>query len=351
MAKVSIIIPVYNMEEYVEQCVRSLFDQTEEDIEIIAVNDGSTDGSGLILDRLAKEDSRLRVIHKENEGVSASRNAGLDSAKGDWITFVDSDDWCDPEMLKTSLSLSDRYDGCEIVIFALTTDVAENTPDIHTRFLPLDEGNVTDHREFIELCTMSKYYSSDLGKPGPIPIGGTCAKLVRRSLVERLQLRFNTILVRSQDTVFWLELFENAQEICYLDKELYHYRRWMGSVTYGARYIPDSGLAFGEILKEYESFIKRHDKDERFTNALYLRAADIIVWNLKHNFANKTNKAPLSQRRKDLSDLMHSEPYRSAVRRPASRPFRLLTLLLRMRLYGVCIISYEIFSGLKRRLS
>ena len=90
---VSVIIPVYNAKKYLDQCIRSVLDQTFTDFEIILVDDGSTDGSGEICDRYGRQDSRVRVFHKQNGGVSSARNMGLDHAAGKWITFVDSDDY------------------------------------------------------------------------------------------------------------------------------------------------------------------------------------------------------------------------------------------------------------------
>lgn len=93
MSKISVIVPVYNTEKYLQRCVDSILAQTFTDFELLLVNDGSTDGSGAICDEYAQKDSRVRVFHKENGGASSARNLGLDNAKGEWITFCDSDDY------------------------------------------------------------------------------------------------------------------------------------------------------------------------------------------------------------------------------------------------------------------
>ena len=90
--KITVIVPVYNTEKYLRRCVDSILAQTFTDFELLLVNDGSTDGSGAICDEYAQKDSRVRVFHKENGGVSSARNIGIDNAQGDWITFIDSDD-------------------------------------------------------------------------------------------------------------------------------------------------------------------------------------------------------------------------------------------------------------------
>ena len=97
--KVSIIVPVYNIENYIRVCVESILAQTYESFELILVDDGSKDNSGILCDEYAAIDSRVKVIHKENGGVSSARNAGLRQAKGDWIMHVDGDDWIEPDMI------------------------------------------------------------------------------------------------------------------------------------------------------------------------------------------------------------------------------------------------------------
>ena len=90
---ISIIVPVYNAEKYIEKCVKSITDQTFENIEILLIDDGSKDSSGMLVDTICMKDERIRVFHKQNGGVSTARNVGLDNASGEYIMFVDADDW------------------------------------------------------------------------------------------------------------------------------------------------------------------------------------------------------------------------------------------------------------------
>ncbi|MCM1292335.1 MAG: glycosyltransferase [Bacteroides sp.] len=111
--RISIIVPVYNVERYLRECVDSILCQTMADFELIMVDDGSSDSSPAICDEYAARDPRVRVIHQANAGVSAARNAGLDAARGEWISFVDADDWIEPEMLEELLSQAER-EGADI---------------------------------------------------------------------------------------------------------------------------------------------------------------------------------------------------------------------------------------------
>ena len=119
MPKVSIIIPVYNNEKYVEKCIRSVMNQTFRDLEILVIDDGSTDKSGEILDHLAAEDKRIRLFHQENSGVAAARNKGLDSATGEYFTFVDGDDYIASDYIE-KLHTCAVEKGVKMVICGLT---------------------------------------------------------------------------------------------------------------------------------------------------------------------------------------------------------------------------------------
>ena len=112
---VSIIVPVYNVEKYIDKCVRSLLKQDYGNIEVILVDDGSPDKSGYIIDRLKEEDNRIVVIHQENHGVSSARNAGMAVASGEYITFVDGDDWVDANYVTYFVDLLEKS-SCDVVM-------------------------------------------------------------------------------------------------------------------------------------------------------------------------------------------------------------------------------------------
>ena len=122
---ISVIVPVYNVEKLLPKCLDSILAQTHKELEIILVDDGTKDRGGLICDEYAARDSRIRVIHKENGGLSSARNAGLDIARGEYIGFVDSDDWIEPKMYETMLALAEKYSVK--MVCAGRYDVSERT--------------------------------------------------------------------------------------------------------------------------------------------------------------------------------------------------------------------------------
>ncbi len=113
---ISVIVPVYNVESYLRKCLDSILAQTYQDLEILVIDDGSTDGSGKICDEYAEKDARIKVFHTKNRGLSAARNLGLNEAHGEWISFVDSDDWVEPDFCKEPLKTAIQY-NTDLVIF------------------------------------------------------------------------------------------------------------------------------------------------------------------------------------------------------------------------------------------
>ena len=107
----SVIIPVYNVREYLKKCLDSVINQTYTNLEIILIDDGSNDGSGDLCDAFLQKDDRIRVVHQSNQGLAVARNVGLDMANGEWIAFVDSDDWLDENMYEILINLANKYDA------------------------------------------------------------------------------------------------------------------------------------------------------------------------------------------------------------------------------------------------
>jgi glycosyltransferase involved in cell wall biosynthesis len=128
MPKISIIIPVYNAENYLEECLLSISQQTFGDFEILAINDGSTDRSLEILKKYQEKEPRLQVISQENKGVSAARNLGLENAQGEYITFVDADDWLHPETLEQYIEIAKKKSDIVISQFLTEKSIEKQLP-------------------------------------------------------------------------------------------------------------------------------------------------------------------------------------------------------------------------------
>ncbi len=203
---ISIIIPAYNIESYIENCLNSVCEQSYQNIEVIAVDDGSTDQTGRIIDRLAEKDPRIVPIHKENQGVSAARNTGLEYAKGAYIGFVDGDDVIEREMyeilMKNALEYQADISHCGYqMIFPNRVDYYYNSGE--KRIRSREEG----------LCDLIR---ADKVEPG------LWNKLYKKELIQNQRMD-ETIRI-NEDLLFNYEAFKNAKQSVFEDVPLYHYR-------------------------------------------------------------------------------------------------------------------------------
>lgn len=174
---ISIIVPIYNVELYLEECIKSIINQTYKDIEVILINDGSTDKSGIICDEYAKIDDRIVVSHKENGGVSSARNKGLDIAKGDYIAFVDPDDYIEPNMYEEMFGVIKIFDVD--IVSCNYRQIDENNRN--SIFFKLDKDELfKDKNKLIEaifkyknfdMIIFNKLYKSNIFKNIRFPIG------------------------------------------------------------------------------------------------------------------------------------------------------------------------------------
>lgn len=203
---ISIVVPVYNVIEYLNKCVNSIKSQIEKEWELLLIDDGSTDGSGALCDELAKTDKRIRVIHKENGGVSSARNLGIDLAKGEYIMFVDSDDWLEPDLCSQLLSAMPSADiaigGCTIV----NVDSAmEQKP---SKAMILDKEG------------LGKKFDALFGKG---LINMPFSKLYKLEMVSGQ--RFDETVKLGEDFLFNLEYLPKCQRIALVDTAGYDYNR------------------------------------------------------------------------------------------------------------------------------
>lgn len=216
----SVIMPVYNVENYLRRCVSSVLEQNFSDIEIILVDDGSTDNSGSLCDSLSRENPCIRVIHKENGGLSSARNAGIQAAKGKYIWFVDSDDWVKSGSLKKLYEVTCK-DAPDMVKFNCVR-VTETHEITCSNALP----GTYDGEQIRHVLLQQAFYSA--GKY----ILSAWAHIYRREFICRNSLKFiSERLVGSEDYLFNLEAIVKAERISVLADTFYYYELRQGSLT------------------------------------------------------------------------------------------------------------------------
>ncbi|EHI98321.1 glycosyl transferase family 2 [Clostridium sp. DL-VIII] len=203
--KVSVIVPIYNVEKYLPRCVESIMEQTHKNIEVILVDDGSPDHAGEIADSYAQKDKRIKVIHKKNAGVSAARNTGIDAATGDYVCFSDADDYLMPDYVEYLLDLSVKNDA----------DISL-TKEMFTTFYP---NQIAEDKQ--EIYTAEETTVDILSYN--IPIGVYC-KLFKRDFLGN-DIRFIPTIFIGEGFNFNITSFQRANKVAIGRKRIYFYRR------------------------------------------------------------------------------------------------------------------------------
>lgn len=209
---VSTIVPIYNAEKYLEKCVDSIIAQTYKDVEIILVNDGSVDRSGAICDEYSKRDSRIKVIHKENGGLSSARNAGLDVASGEYVSFVDSDDWIENDMIETLYNVC-ASNGAEIA--------CGGRYDVYPKSTIV--GLCPQKTECITVQEMIKKLFASTECDCSV-----CDKVFKRSLFNEIRFPLGQI---NEDEAIFYNLLTNVNQVSMVNKPLYNYFHRTSSIT------------------------------------------------------------------------------------------------------------------------
>lgn len=203
--KVSVIAPVYNVEKYLTKCIESVLNQTHKNFELILVDDGSLDSSGMIADSYASKDSRVKVIHQKNAGVSTARNMGINQATGEYVCFTDSDDYLMPDYIEYLLNMALKFDAD----ISLTTEMFTN---YYEKQIADDRFEVySPEKAFIEILCYN------------LPIGVYC-KLFRRSFLGE-SIRFKKEIFIGEGLNFNTYSFQRANKIAVGHKRIYYYRR------------------------------------------------------------------------------------------------------------------------------
>lgn len=210
---ISIIIPVYNVEKYLNRCVDSVLAQTFTDFELILVDDGSTDNSGKICDEYAEKDSRICVIHKQNSGPSDARNAGLDVAKGEYIYFVDSDDYVESDLLEKIIPY--MQEGCQLVSFEFLIESDDGSVKPFVYFASGSYHSfkaIEDRLDFITDIFMKYGIGFEVW-----------SRVFDRNIIEKYNLRFEDNTIFAEDMYFILCYLAHIEKIYALKDNFYHH--------------------------------------------------------------------------------------------------------------------------------
>ena len=218
--KVSVIVPVYNVEKYIDKCMESLLSQTYRNLEVLLVDDGSTDSSGEICDKYDSLDDRVKAFHKENGGVSSARNLGLEKATGEYITFVDPDDWIELDMYETMVA---SFEYSMDAVFCGYWEDPENetglTPILHQ---PEKQGLVTGDESLYQ-CLIGMGYGY---------FTAVWNKMFRADFLKRINIPFEKYSI-GEDELWLAKVVPQCRTVALINTPFYHWRQSVGSALRG----------------------------------------------------------------------------------------------------------------------
>ncbi len=256
MKKISVIVPIYNVEKYLSKCIESIIHQTYSELEMILVNDGSTDGCGKICDEFQKKDSRIKVIHKENGGLSDARNVGIEMATGDYIFCIDSDDYIDLDMFDYCLKELEKEEA-DIVVCGTKIDFEDGTTKIKTN----QNKEILSTKE--ALIKLNSFSSFDMS---------VCNKIFKKEIVKGILFPVGK---KSEDYFVMFQYFHRANKIVVLPEAKYHYFQRPNSISRGKNITHD----YIEGAKAQQEFFKKNYPDIEFVGNTAYAFSYIATYN------------------------------------------------------------------------
>ena len=289
---ISIIVPIYNVEKYLNKCIESIVNQTYENIEIILIDDGSNDNSGIICDEYAKKDNRIIVVHKENGGVSSARNKGLKIAKGEWISFVDADDWIEQTF-------------CQTLLNKVTQEQADIALCGYNRITDnrIEKINANNQEVFLN---SNEYLVKSLN---PQTGFGFChMKLIKKEVLKSIS--FNERIEVGEDALFNIQLSTYIKKAVFLKQPLYNYRINNQSVVkrYDENYA-NKYLKSMKIIEEYiwQEYNEENEENIEIKQNYYNFVAYHIMLIIVNYCYHPDNKMCNAQRKNMLKEVINND--------------------------------------------
>ncbi len=272
--KVSLIVPVYKVEKYLDKCVKSLLGQTLQEIEIILVDDGSPDNCPAMCEEYARRDSRIKVIHKENGGLSSARNKGLNFIKGEYFMFVDSDDWLDTETCEVSY-IEAKSSDADCLMFSYTKEFGDHSIVNHIFDSPKMELSNEEIKEKIHRRLFGPV-GEELSKPQNVDlIVSACMQLFRTDKFQNVRF-VDTQIIGTEDCWYQILIYGNCEKFVYIDRPFYHYLRINdGSLT--TKYNPHLFSRWQTLYDYMKAYISENHEPGEYEVALKNRIALSII--------------------------------------------------------------------------
>ena len=307
MIKVSIIVPIYKTEKYLRQCVNSILCQTYQNIEVILVDDGSPDACPNICDEYAEKDHRVIVIHKKNGRPSDARKAGIHRACGDYVMFVDSDDWIEPNTLEVCVSFLSHNTGTDCLIFSYIREYSQKSETAHV----MDKADIFEglgaqekiHRRLFGLS------GEELKHPERLEnLGSCCMKLYTIACARKGRFFDTKDVGSSEDVLFNIFALSKCKRIVYINQPFYHYRKRAQTITstYRPKLVKQWSLLFDLMEKE----IERGQLGPEYINALSNRITLSIFGIGMNEISNQSSS--IFEKKMRLQNYVETQRYQKA---------------------------------------
>lgn len=348
----SIIVPVYNSEKYIGDCVKSIRNQSFEEWELILVDDGSTDHSPEICDEFAAKDNRIRVIHQENAGVSAARNAGIEKAGGDFLLFCDADDWLEEDALEFFQN-AQRVDDADIVFADLyaVSGSKKRYNKVFGKEFDLPGSRIAGKLQ--RACIAYSCNPFPTKKPHISGLGSVGNKIIRTELVKANGILFDSYTFGVyEDNLFAIACLGRARQIAYVSKPVYNYRQVESSSIH--RFRAESLEITRRICERVKALIEKSEDRESYEKALWVLVIRRLSEELRVYYFNPDNPTGVSGSRKELHRMLRSEPYASAIKGVSLEGLmpahRLTCLTARTGSATIMWLSYIFRTAIKRMM-
>lgn len=329
---ISVIVPIYNTGPSLAKCIESILNSTYGDFELILVNDGSTDNSPELCREYCGRDGRVRLIDQENQGASAARNRGIESCRGEWVVFVDSDDSIFPDLLR----MIAEEKSADLLIFDFTknergiTDTAGRAEEIQRIAVPLDSG--PDRADLIE--RLLRFWQ--LTKGGYTDLRAPWAKAFRKSVLDRHAIRFAPGLRVGEDALFNIEFILAAQSCEYIPVPAYWHRVRMGSISHS--FVPDLLESFSLLQRGMRDVLTAHGMFPLLERAYAANTLENMAYLLIKGIFNPNSANTARENRKLCRQMREDGIYAAALKynyKIGNLPRRILLGFFQLRCYWV----------------
>lgn len=332
---VTVVLPVYNVEKYLERCIVSVVNQTYENIEIILVDDGSTDGSAAICDSWTEKDGRIRVIHKQNQGLGMARNTGIENASGEYVCFFDSDDYVAPDTIEKSYRRA-KEEKADIVLFGM--NFADENGDLINSFVtPL--GSVSYEKEAVLDFFLPEFIAPDpCGDGTKLFYMSPCLMLYSLETVRKAEWKFvSEREIISEDVYSLLGLFRFVEKVSVIPEAYYFYCRNGESLS--RKYRKDRFQKLGHFYTETKKLCESIGYDEKIIHRVSKPYLSFVIGALKQESRAGSGLAENMAR---IKELVSDNTLQSVLQKNRKDKFslsrKILFFAMRNKLYGLCFL-------------